>query len=147
VIPARLSVLTLGVRNMASMREFYAGLGWDPAIELDDFVAFRTSGAVLTLYPLEQLADDARVAPAVSDDGLRGFTLAINVERPEQVDETLDSARAAGARVTKEPVTADWGGRTAYFADPEDNYWEVAWVPPDSNMAELLKQAAYGADG
>ena len=44
-------------------------------------------------------------------------------------------------------MTADWGGRTAYFADPEDNYWEVAWVPPDSNMAELLKQATYGAEG
>lgn len=147
MIPARISVVTLGVREMPSMREFYAGLGWEVAIDLEDFVAFGTSGAVLTLYPLEQLADDARVAPDVSGDGLRGFTLAINVERPEQVDETLDAARAAGARVTKEPVTADWGGRTAYFADPEDNYWEVAWVPPDSNMAELLKQASFGADG
>ena len=141
LIPARLSVVTLGARDLASLRAFYAGLGWPLAIELEDFAAFELNGAVLALYPLELLADDARARAAVPERGLRGFSLAVNVDERGDVDDVIEAARAAGARVTKEPVDADWGGRSAYFADPEDNHWEVAWVPPDSNMAELLRRA------
>ena len=145
MIPARLSVVTLGARDLETLRGFYVGLGWPLAIELEDFAAFELSGAVLALFPLDQLAEDARVAAAVADDGgIRGFSLAINVERAEQVDATIEAARAAGGRVTKEAVTAEWGGRSAYFADPEGNFWEVAWVPPDSRMAGLLRRAVGG---
>lgn len=74
-------------------------------------------------------------------EGVRGFTLAINVDRRELVDETIQAARDAGGRVVKEPVDAEWGGRSAYFTDPEENLWEVAWVPPDSKMAGLIGRA------
>ena len=141
LIPARLSVVTLGARDLASLRAFYAGLGWPLAIELEDFAAFELNGAVLALYPLALLADDARAPAAAPERGLRGFSLAVNVDERGDVDDAIEAARAAGARVTKEPLDADWGGRSAYFADPEDNHWEVAWVPPDSNMAELLRRA------
>jgi uncharacterized glyoxalase superfamily protein PhnB len=57
------------------------------------------------------------------------------------VDQAIETARSAGARISKEPVDAEWGGRTAYFIDPEGNYWEVAWVPPDSNMAQAIRRA------
>ncbi len=140
-VPARLSVVTLGARDLDALRDFYEGLGWEAAIKLDGFAAFRTFGAVLALFPLEELAADAMAEAAVPERGLRGFSLAINVEQAEQVDETVESVRKAGGRITKEPVDAEWGGRTAYFADPEDNHWEVAWVPPDSNMAKLLERA------
>jgi uncharacterized protein len=66
------------------------------------------------------------------------------VERAEQVEEAIEAARAAGATIVREPHTADWGGRTAYFTDPEDNLWEVAYVPADSNMAELIRKASAG---
>lgn len=141
VIPARASVITLGARNLDSLRDFYRGLGWTVAIDLEGFAAFETRGAVLTLYPLDDLAADANVSPAGPDQGPRGFTIAINVDRADEVDETIASVREAGGRVTKEPVDAEWGGRSAYFVDPEDNFWEVAWVPPDSLMAGLLERA------
>ena len=145
VVPARLTVVTLGARDLDSLKAFYSGLGWTLAIDLEDFAAFRTVGAVLTLYLLEKLAADGSVEAAAPQQGLRGFTLDINVERPEEVDGVIEAVKRAGGRVTKEPVTAEWGGRSAYFADPEDNFWEVAWVPPESEMAKLLRHAIGGA--
>lgn len=58
-----------------------------------------------------------------------GTAFAINVDCPEDVDTVIESIRQAGGKVTKEPSDAFWGGRTAYFLDPEFNAWEVAWNP------------------
>ena len=142
MIPARATVITLGARDLDRLRRFYRGLGWNVAIDLEGFAALETEGAVVALFPLDELAGDAEAPAAAPERGLRGFAIAINVDQPEQVDQVIDAVREAGGRVTKEPVTADWGGRSAYFADPEDNHWEVAWVPPDSNMAALLRRAS-----
>jgi len=144
MVPARLTVVTIGARDIASLREFYARLGWEQVIELDDLATFQLRGALLCLFPLDQLADDGRVEPASPHAGIAA-SLAINVDRRDEVDEALEGARTAGARVTKEPVDAEWGGRTAYFADPEDNYWEIAWVPPDSSMAAAIARATASA--
>ena len=141
LIPARISIVTLGARDLGALRGFYVDLGWRLAVDLEDFAAFETRGAVLTLYPLKMLAADAGVPAGAPAEGLRGFTLAINVDRPEEVDRTIEEVRRAGGRVTKEPVQAEWGGRSAYFADPEGNSWEVAWVPPDSRTAAALARA------
>ncbi|HYI98709.1 MAG TPA: VOC family protein [Thermoleophilaceae bacterium] len=141
MVPARLTVVTIGARDLARLRDFYAALGWQLAIELDDLAAFRLRGAVLVLYPLDRLAADANLEAAPSQPGLRGFNPAVNVDEIDQVDEAIETARAAGARISREPHTADWGGRTGYFLDPEDNLWEVAWVPPDSRMAALVRAA------
>jgi catechol 2,3-dioxygenase-like lactoylglutathione lyase family enzyme len=141
VVPARVSAITLGARDLDSLRDFYRGLGWTAAIELDDFAAFETEGAVVTLYPLENLARDAKLEPAAAGSGMQSINLAINVDHPEQVDETIAAVRQAGGRVTKEPVDMEWGGRSAYFTDPEGNLWEVAWVPPDSKMAGLISRS------
>jgi uncharacterized protein len=141
VVPARASVITLGARDLDVLKAFYRGLGWKPAVDLEDFAAFELRGAVLALFPLHELASDARAEAAAPEQGLRGFTIAINVEAPEQVDETIAAASKTGGRITKPPTDADWGGRSAYFADPEDNYWEIAWVPPDSLMAGAIRRA------
>ena len=142
MVPARLTVITLGARDLGSLSDFFRGLGWKAAIELEDFRAFETRGAVLALFPLESLAADAGTRAAPGAEGLRGFTVSINVDRRELVDETIEAVRNAGGRVVKEPVDAEWGGRSAYFTDPEENYWEVAWVPPESRMAGLISRAA-----
>ena len=123
------------------LRAFYGGLGWPLAVDLENFAAFETEGAVLALFPLADLAADGNVSPAAPAEGLRGFTLAMNVDEPAQVDETIEAVRRAGGRVTKEPLEAEWGGRSAYFGDPEENFWEVAWVPPESRMAEAIRRA------
>lgn len=136
-LPAYLSVITLGARDLPRLRDFYAGLGWPLIADLDDFAAFQTRGAVLTLYMVEKMLADS----GARDTGHGGFTLAINVEEREQVDEAIAAAREAGARVANEPVDMEWGGRSGHFADPEDNHWEIAWVPPDSEMAKALLRA------
>jgi len=144
MVPARLTVVTLGARDLPSLREFYTRLGWPLAIEMDGFAVFGLHGAVLALFPLDELAADGHVEAAAPAEGIAA-SLAINVDERDEVDTALDAARAAGGRVTKEPVGADWGGRTAYFADPEDNYWEIAWVPPDSSMAAAIARATASA--
>jgi catechol 2,3-dioxygenase-like lactoylglutathione lyase family enzyme len=140
VVPARISAVTIGARELGRLRGFYLALGWSLAVDMEDFAAFETQGAVLTLYPLASLAADANLeAPPPGDDFGR-LNLAINVDRPEEVDETIEAARAAGARVTAEPEQREFGGRSAYFTDPEGNLWEVVWVPPDSTMAALVRR-------
>lgn len=141
MIPARMTVVTLGARDLPTLRDFYRSLGWSTAVELEGFAAFQTKGAVLALFPLDELAGDANVSASAPTRGLRGFSLAIKVERREEVDEVIEEVGRAGGRVTKAPVDADWGGRSAYFADPEDNFWEIAWVPPDSEMAQAIRLA------
>jgi catechol 2,3-dioxygenase-like lactoylglutathione lyase family enzyme len=128
--PARLSVVTIGARDVATLRAFYERLGWttntDPG---GPFAAFPLGGAVFCLYAIEHLAAEAGGAPVPDEVPFKGFSLAINVEEREQVDTTLATAREAGATVLAEPVDRDWGGCSAYFADPEGNAWEIAWFP------------------
>ena len=129
MVPARLNVVTLGARDLARLRSFYSALGWEVAIEAEDFCAFHLRGALLALFPREKLAADGQARAAAPAQGMRGFTLGINVDRPEEVDEAIAAARDAGATVTKAPsAPAEFAGRHAYFADPEENYWEVVYL-------------------
>jgi hypothetical protein len=129
MVPARLNVVTLGVRDLPRLRDFYASLGWEVAIEAEDFCAFRLGGIFLGLFPSDKLAADGHAQAAASTGGMRGFSLGINVERPEEVDEIIAEVEKAGATVTKPPGDpVEFEGRNAYFADPEDNYWEVVYL-------------------
>lgn len=128
-IPPRLSIVTLGVRDVRLARDFYRSLGWQEASTSGEpWACFRTAGALLALYPVDDLAVDAAAPAARSAALFGGFTLAVMVETPELVDRTLEAARAGGAAIVKEPADA-FGGRSGYFADPEGNRWEVAWLP------------------
>lgn len=130
-VPARLSVVTLGVRDFARMRAFYRALGWqESAHATDEWTAFATAGARLALYPLDQLARESGLPHrAGTEDGFGGISLAVNVERADDVNETFRAMVAAGARPLAAPVSQDWGGRSAYVADPEGNAWEIAFAP------------------
>ncbi|MFD1178557.1 VOC family protein [Paenibacillus puldeungensis] len=133
MIPQRVSLVTLGARDLANLRAFYQRLGWeDTPASSDDYSVFTTAGVLLSLYPYKDLALDAGLSVETTTEAkpsFRGITLAVNVEEPELVDVAIEKARAAGATILKEPVEAFWGGRSAYFADPEFNVWEVAWNP------------------
>jgi catechol 2,3-dioxygenase-like lactoylglutathione lyase family enzyme len=130
--PARLSVVTLGAHDVAALRLFYERLGWTTnTAPGGDFAAFPLGGAVLCLYDIAHLAAEAGSAepPALDATAFKGFSLAINVDERGQVDDALAVAAGAGATVLAEPVDRDWGGASAYFADPEGNTWEIAWLP------------------
>jgi len=132
VITARLSIVTVGARDVERLRAFYGRLGWKAVITADDgFTAYDTGGAIFTLWPLDSLAADAGL-DADPPSTFRGMTLAVNVAGPDEVDASIGTARDAGAVILKDPRDESWGGRSAYFADPEGNVWEVAWMPGSS---------------
>ena len=106
-IPARLTFVTLGAHDVQALAGFYRSLGFAVLVDTADFVCFETRNALLGLFDLGELAKDAQAPANVPDgDGIRGFALAINVDERDEVDSTIEAARAAGARITKEPV--DW---------------------------------------
>ena len=125
----RISLVTLGVTDLARSRQFYAeGLGLPLSAQSNDGVAFfELHGAWLSLYPRTALAEDVG-APAQSS-GFRGFTLAHNVRTKAEVDAVLAEAVAAGATLVKPAQEAFWGGYSGYFADPDGFLWEVAYNP------------------
>ncbi len=127
-LPARLSVVTLGAQDLPTLRRFYSGLGWSQVSESDDtWAGFLLGGVLLALYPIDALAAEAGVLLA-ERSGFSGLTLACNVDSEGQVDEAFTAAIAAGATAIAEPTRREWGGRSAYVADPEGNRWEIAWA-------------------
>jgi uncharacterized protein len=136
------NTITLGVGNFDAQREFYRALGWPQAFDSEDFAVFELRGAVLALFPVDKLAADAHARPEVGQGGIR-CNVIINVDQPDEVDELTARARRAGATITKEPVEAEFfTGRDAYFCDPEGNFWEVAWAPPDNPVVAAARRAA-----
>jgi catechol 2,3-dioxygenase-like lactoylglutathione lyase family enzyme len=123
----RLSLVTLGVRDLARARAFYEALGWTTnAAPDDDVVFFQAGGAIVSLWSREQLADDSGVEDS---GGWGGVTLAHNVRSPAEVDAVLAEADAAGATILRSGAATFWGGYSGAFADPDGHPWEVAHNP------------------
>ncbi len=130
-VPAHLSLVTLGVTDLARSIEFYEALGWRRSSASQDTIAFFSLGAThLALYGAEALADDARVAsPSDAIGRFRGVTLAINVRSVASVDARYGEFVAAGAAAVKPPEHVEWGGYSGYVADPDGHLWEIAYNP------------------
>ncbi|GLY65437.1 VOC family protein [Amycolatopsis taiwanensis] len=125
-------MITLGARDLPRLRNFYRRLGWPQIIDEDDFAAFELRGVVLAVFPIAQLARDGNAEPDPGGGGIR-CTVGIMVDTAEEVDQLTEQMRKAGARVTKEPVDAEFfAGRSAYLCDPEDNYFEITWAEPNN---------------
>ncbi len=125
---ARVSIITLGVGDLARARAFYEALGFRAsAASQGDIVFFPTGGVVLALYPRAALAEDACVADV--GGGFSGVTLAHNVRAKEDVAVVLAEAERAGGRIVKPAQDVFWGGHSGYFADPDGHLWEAAWNP------------------
>ena len=135
----RVSLVTLGVRDLARARVFYEALGWTTRAEPgDDVVFFQAGGMVVALWDRARLAEDSGVEDA---GGWGGVTFAPNVRSPEEVDAVTEEARRAGANVVREPAETFWGGYSAAFTDPDGHPWEVAhnprWTIRDDGSVEL----------
>jgi uncharacterized protein len=136
------NITTFGVEDLARERAFYTELGWPIVFEADDFVVFEFGSALFALFPLDKLAADSHARPEPRRRGIRSAII-VTVEAPEQVDELTDRAERAGATVTKRPMEAEFfAGRDAYFADPEGNYWEIAYSPNDNPVTSAARRAA-----
>lgn len=124
----RISLITLGVADIAQSRRFYEQLGWKASRASEQSVVFfQLRGIALALYGLQSLAKDANLS--VGRGGFGGITLAYNVRRREDVDAVLAEAQKAGGRMLKPAQDVFWGGYSGYFADLDGHPWEVAWNP------------------
>jgi catechol 2,3-dioxygenase-like lactoylglutathione lyase family enzyme len=128
VIPQKLSLVTLGVADLAASRRFYEGLGFRASGETEGVAFFDMNGVVLAVWGREDLADDAKVdMPA--GNGHPRISLAINLESEAAVDSAMAFAAEHGGRVTRPAGKAFWGGYLGYFADPDGFLWEIAYNP------------------
>lgn len=123
----RISLITLGVDDLARSRTFYEALGWRGQ-EVEETVFFQAGGLGLVLWGRGRLAADCGVEDA-REPGFRGVSLAHNVRSDAEVDALLDAARAAGARIAKPGTQSEFGFYTGVFLDPDGHAWEVAHNP------------------
>jgi predicted lactoylglutathione lyase len=129
-VDQRISFLTLSVRDLEASRQFYVdGLGWTPDLEVEGDVVMIMVGERLVLSLWDREHFQAEVGVIAGRDGVPPFTIAHNVATETEVDEVLDTARAAGAHPVHDAVRRDWGGYTGYFADPDGYRWEIATNP------------------
>jgi catechol 2,3-dioxygenase-like lactoylglutathione lyase family enzyme len=124
---SRISIITLGVRDMRTSIRFYRdGLGFSTDAKDDaGWAIFRTVGTRFALFPRDKLAEDIGIAN--DGYGFGGITLAYNVPNQADVGNIIQQAVSAGGRLLKSPCKAGWGGYSGYFADPDGYPWEVAW--------------------
>jgi len=135
----RISLVTLGVSDLARSRDFYRRLGWveDPDSP-EDVIFFQTGCMVLGLWDRSSLAEDSVVE---DNGGWGGVTLAHNVRTQLEVDRVIEEARSAGATIGREPAETLWGGYSGVFIDPDGHPWEIAhnpaWIVRDDGATLL----------
>jgi catechol 2,3-dioxygenase-like lactoylglutathione lyase family enzyme len=125
-VEQRLSLVTLGVADLARAKAFYEALGWSGVSPSDDVVFFQAGGMIVALWGRERLAEDSVVEDG---GGWGGITLAHNVGSPEEVDALLAEADQAGGTVARPGAATFWGGYSGVFHDPDGHPWEVAHNP------------------
>jgi hypothetical protein len=135
----RLSLVTLGVADLARARAFYEALGWSGTSPDDDVMFFQAGGMIVALWSREKLAADSGIERDTG--GWGGVTLAHNVRSPAEVDGVMAEAEAAGARIGRPAGETFWGGYSGLFVDPDGHPWEVAhnprWTIRDDGSIEL----------
>ncbi|MDQ3760015.1 MAG: VOC family protein [Actinomycetota bacterium] len=122
----RLSLITLGVSDVERAKGFYEALGWKGETPDGDVFFFQAGGMIVALWDRAKLAEDSGVEDA---GGSSGFTLAVCLPKPADVDAIFAEVRAAGGTVTREPGETFWGGYSGCFADLDGHPWEIAHNP------------------
>lgn len=120
--------ITLGVDDLTNMKGWYRKkFGWETLKDSEEIVFFKLNGIILSLFPANELAKDATIEQ--DGNGFKKFTLAICLKSEQEVNQTFISLQEKGVRIVKEPEKVFWGGYSGYIADPENNYWEIAYNP------------------
>jgi uncharacterized protein len=122
----RVSLVTLGVSDLARAERFYTALGWKRGNQEDGVAFFQLPGSILALWSRAELAAEAGLK---DNGGFGGIALAYNARSRGEVDAVLAEAVAAGAALLKPASETFWGGYSGYFGDPDGHPWEVAFNP------------------
>jgi predicted lactoylglutathione lyase len=127
----KLTVVTLGVRDVPASARFYEALGFERKVRAtgDEIAFFAAGGVVLALWDWDKLAEDAVVTAQPRSPSFRGSTVAWNCATPTEVDAAFAKAIAAGAGMLRRPEKTEYGGYRGYFSDPDGHVWEVVQAP------------------
>jgi predicted lactoylglutathione lyase len=130
-VPAAISLVTLGVRDVPAATRFYEDLGFrrSGASVEGEVSFFHTAGGLLAVWRADELQRDAGASSSTEPGTFRGVALAVNVGSDTEVDDALRAAEQAGGTVVRAAQKAEWGGYQGYFADLDGHYWEVAHNP------------------
>src|SRR5688572_24215871 len=124
----QLHFITLGVNNLETMKKWYQNtFGWKLMKDNGGITFFKLNGFILGLFPAAELAEDIGIEQ--NGQGFKRFSLAINFQSEKEVDEAFNTLTKKGAVAIKAPQKVFWGGYSGYIADPEQNYWELAFNP------------------
>ncbi|MDP2697128.1 VOC family protein [Thalassospira sp.] len=125
----RLSLVTLGVGDLARARVFYEqGLGWSATSVVEGQVVFyQMNGMILGLFGRDDLVKDGNFTDTGAS--FSGITLAYNARSEAEVDAVMALAQKAGAVIRKPAEKVFWGGYSGYFLDLDGHPWEVAHNP------------------
>ena len=126
-VEQRISLVTLGVADVARARIFYERLGWHGQ-EVEETVFFQAGGIALVLWGRDKVAEDAGIEDSVPD-GFGGMALAHNVRSRAEVAEVLGQAASAGAAISQPARETSYGGYAGSFSDPDGHVWEIAYNP------------------
>ncbi|NIZ15098.1 VOC family protein [Phaeobacter sp. HF9A] len=137
----RVSLITLGVRDVEAAARFYEALGWQRAESPDGVVAFDLMSQCIGLYPLEKLAEDLGLP--VEALGTGAMTLSHNLRNAEEVAPLMAQAEAAGAEILRPAGPVFWGGTIGYFRAPDGHIWEISHNP----YSPLSQEGAFRWNG
>jgi predicted lactoylglutathione lyase len=127
-VPARLTLVTLGVADVTRATSFFEALGWRKSSASNDDVSFfQLGGLALSVFGRQALADDATVSS--QGQGFSGISLAINLESEAEVDRVASEWVSCGGTLVKQPHKVFWGGYSGYVKDPDGHLWELAYNP------------------
>ncbi|AYD47030.1 VOC family protein [Arachidicoccus soli] len=124
-----ISFITIGVNDLQKMKSFYKDvLGWQTTKDEEGIAFFKMNeGLIFSLFPENELAKDIGIINTSSE--YKNFSLAINLPTQKEVDDFFQMLIEKNVTIQKMPELVLWGGYRGYFADPENNFWEVAYNP------------------
>jgi predicted lactoylglutathione lyase len=128
-VAANITLITLGVADVAEATRFYERLGFvkSKSASQESVSFFQAGGVVLAVWGREAQREDANAGALWNGNG--GIAVAQNVASEAEVDTLMARAEAAGARMLKPASKTFWGGYNGYFADLDGHLWEIAFNP------------------
>lgn len=124
----RLSFITIGTKNLETMKTWYNEVfGWKPMKDSDGIVFYKLNSFIFGLYPVDELAEDINIKN--DGKGFKQMSFAINLSSEEEINLQFKQFKTKGVKIIREPEKVFWGGYRGYIADPENNYWEFAYNP------------------
>jgi catechol 2,3-dioxygenase-like lactoylglutathione lyase family enzyme len=118
------------VRDIDRAAAFYVDrMGFAPRRRAPGFADFKGAGITLALWEIAHIAETTGVSGHLAPPGAHKACAAMELSSPGQVDSAYEDLRKAGVTFHAPPADYPWNARCAYFADLDDNLWELyAWL-------------------